>query len=79
MKNGVPGGKVYSDVDKQKAHTSSKAVWEGLAFFLIPLVSYILGNKFVAAFTHSANKIRTTPEVGFPIERSKVFGEFFSE
>ena len=57
MKNGVPGGKVYSDVDKQKSHTSSKAVWEGLAFFLIPLVAYVLGNKRVAAFAYSANKV----------------------
>lgn len=44
-------------VDERKAHASSKGIWEGLAFLLVPLVPYILLDHLTAAFSNRADEV----------------------
>ena len=44
-------------IDERKAHTSSKGIWEGLAFLLVPLVPYILLDHLTAAFANRADEV----------------------
>ena len=44
-------------IDERKAHASSKGIWEGLAFLLVPLVPYILLDHLAAAFANRADEV----------------------